>query len=132
MELNSSSGESSDSDSGETNYANRSKWHANGGGSNDSTAPEDTGSSVRDNGEGPSRRPVATGGSPDDPGSSDDGGGGYDDDDGDDGDDESDDSGYGSGPRRKKSRNRHDSESSDGKCSTENSSSQVAKTWLLR
>ncbi|KAK8116153.1 hypothetical protein PG984_012655 [Apiospora sp. TS-2023a] len=63
---NSSDSSDGDSDSGETNYANHSKWHVNGGGSNESTAQEDTGSSGRDNGEGPSRRFAAAGGSPDD------------------------------------------------------------------
>ncbi|KAK7991883.1 hypothetical protein PG996_013104 [Apiospora saccharicola] len=69
---NSSGSSDGESDSGETTYANRSKWHTKGGGSNESTAPEDTGSSGRDNGEGPSRRSAAAGGSPDDDDGSDD------------------------------------------------------------
>lgn len=85
MDICSSSGTGSDgeTDSGETNYANHSRWHINGGGSNESTAPDDTGSSIRDNGEGPNRQFAAAGGSPgDDSDDSDDPDDGDNDDDG--------------------------------------------------
>ncbi|KAK8022984.1 hypothetical protein PG991_006865 [Apiospora marii] len=85
-------GNNEDGDNGETHYANRSKYSPNGGDEDESPIPEDPGGNVRDNGEGPSRRPAAAGGSPGDPDGSDDGSGS--DDDGDDGDDENNDSGY--------------------------------------
>ncbi|KAK7942895.1 uncharacterized protein PG986_012008 [Apiospora aurea] len=56
-----------ESDSGDTVFANKSRWDRHFDDSNESTAPE-TVSSHQDSGEGPSRRAQATGGSPDDDG----------------------------------------------------------------
>ncbi|KAK7976058.1 hypothetical protein PG989_014521 [Apiospora arundinis] len=80
------SSSSSDSYTGETDVVNQSHWNNHIDDSNESAVPE-TVSSLRDNGEGPSRLPMAAGGSPDDDGD------GPDDDDSENG---SDDSGYAS------------------------------------
>lgn len=95
------SSSSSDSYTGETDVVNQSHWNNHIDDSNESAVPE-TVSSLRDNGEGPSRLPMAAGGSPDDDGD------GPDDDDSENG---SDDSGYASDGKSQDS-----DEGSDGKC----------------
>ncbi|KAK8014595.1 hypothetical protein PG990_007891 [Apiospora arundinis] len=66
------SSSSSDSYTGETDVVNQSNWNNHIDDSNESAVPE-TVSSLRDNGEGPSRLPTAADGSPDDDGGDDSG-----------------------------------------------------------